>query len=144
MVQAPMQHEQGAACRQGVEYVLDVCRAELQLAAAFFHTTHHPTAQADLIEAVCSVLADVLRPQYIQLRELDDLGDLVGVLRQAVAADALAHRSSRAARSAEAAVFRIMHDVQERLIFRASVRHRETEPSARSFHFACLLLLFVH
>lgn len=104
--------------------MLEVCRSELQLAAAFFRTAHHPTAQADLIEGACTVLADVLRPQYIQLRALDDLVDLVAVLREAVEADALAHRSSRAARTAEAAVFRIMHDVQERLIFRASVRFR--------------------
>lgn len=122
-----------------MEYVLDVCRAELQLAAAFFRTAHHPSAQADLIESVCSVLADVLRPQYIQLRALDDLVDLVDVLRQAVAADALAHRSSRAARSAEAAVFRIMHDVQERLIFRAAVRHHACALVQRSSfsHMSC-------
>eukprot|EP00892_Ulva_mutabilis_P010098 jgi/Ulvmu1/7460/UM037_0003.1 len=111
--------------RRGVEHVLDVCRAELQLAAGFFRSAHHPSAQADLVEAACNVLADVLRPQYIQLRALDDLVDLVAVLRDAVAADALAHRDSRAARTAEAAVFRIMHDVQERLIFRAAAFLRD-------------------
>jgi hypothetical protein len=107
--------------RYGVAYVLDVCRVELGLAAAFFSQSHHPSAQLDLVEAVCNVLYDSMRPMYIQLQDPDDLVGLIEVLKQAVRSDALTHRNAQASAMAESAVSRITQDVQERLIFRSAV-----------------------
>jgi hypothetical protein len=109
-------------CRYGVAYVLDVCRLELGLTAAFFKQSYHPSAQLDLVEAVCNVLYDCMRPMYIQLQDPDDLVGLIEVLKQAVRSDALTHRDAQASAMAESAVSRIMQDVQERLIFRSAVR----------------------
>lgn len=108
--------------RYGVAYVLDVCRLELGLAAAFFTQSYHPSAQLDLVEVVCNVLYDCMRPLYIQLQDLDDLVGLIDVLKQAVRSDALTHRDAQASAMAESAVSRITQDVQERLIFRSAVR----------------------
>lgn len=94
---------------------------ELGLAGAFFKQSYHPSAQLDLVEAVCNVLYDSMRPIYIQLQDPADLVGLIDVLKQDVRSDALTHRDLPASAMAERAVSRITQDVQERLIFRSAV-----------------------
>lgn len=88
----------------------------------FFPAPEPTPAQAQLVETLCNALYDALRPQYIQLRDTDDLADLVDVLRQVVHADAMSHRDTPAGRLLEPTVQRIVSDVQGRLMFRAAVR----------------------
>jgi hypothetical protein len=123
-------------CRYGVAYMLDICRVELGLVAVFFPEPFHPSAQVDLVDAVCNVLFDALRPQYIHLQAVDELVALVDVLRQAVRSDALTHRAAQASSLVEAAVSRITQDVQERLIFRSAVRPSCAVPPLPHAHLA--------
>jgi hypothetical protein len=106
--------------RQGTAFVLDVCRAEAALASSFFPCPNPSSAQESLVETICNSLADVLRPQYIQLHSIDDLADLVDVLRLAVHADAQTPGAGAARQLLQPTVARITCDVQERLLFRAS------------------------
>jgi hypothetical protein len=108
-------------CRHGCAYLLDVARSEAALVATFFPGPEASGNLASLIESLCNALYDSLRPQFIQLHSLDDLADLVLVLRDAVRADAASHRDAPSSVLLESTVRRITADVQERLLFRAMV-----------------------
>jgi hypothetical protein len=119
-----LEPSEGAAllCRSGVAHVMDTCRAELQLVSAFFQEPLHPSAQSGLVEAVCNVLYDAMRPQYIQLQSLDELVDIIDVLQKAAAGEVGNQSGLDASMTLlEGAVSRVKEDVQERLIFRAAV-----------------------
>ena len=61
---------------------------EHQLFEAFFPgEAADGAALALLIQHLCTILYDTLRPRYIQLQDLDELCQLVDILQQEVPAD---------------------------------------------------------
>jgi hypothetical protein len=124
------------ACRQASAYLLDVCRAEAALAAPLFPGPEPAPPQHHLVEALCHVLLDTLRPRYIQLQGVDDLADLVDVLRSALAADAHTPGAGSARQLMQPAFERLTADVQARLMFRAAVRRPGSACSTQEGTFA--------
>ena len=60
---------------------LQVCQLESQLFQHFFPREEEDSgALAPLVDPLCMVLYDMLRPAFIQLQDLDDLCEIVDIL----------------------------------------------------------------
>ncbi|KAK9825230.1 hypothetical protein WJX74_002000 [Apatococcus lobatus] len=105
--------------RSGCSYLLQVCTMEHQLFEAFF-----PGEAADgaalslLIQPLCTILYDTLRPRYIQLQDLDELCQLVDILQQEVLEEGV-QRKGDAVAAMRPVLGQTLADIQARLIFRA-------------------------
>ena len=65
--------------------LLQVCQLESQLFEQFFPGSKDSLEQlAPLMEPLCTVLYDVLRPVVVQMQEVDELCELVDILKHEV------------------------------------------------------------
>eukprot|EP00798_Chlamydomonas_sp_ICE-L_P008686 gene8686-34133_t len=71
-----------AFTRNGCEHLMRVCQLESQLFEQFFPASKDSTEQlTPLMEPLCTVLYDVLRPLVVQIHEIDELCELVDILK---------------------------------------------------------------
>eukprot|EP00898_Chlorokybus_atmophyticus_P000708 jgi/Chlat1/1638/Chrsp127S01891 len=117
--------------RSGCAYLMQVCQLEHQLFEHFFPSssastsvTTGPNPLAPLLDPLCTVLYDALRPLFVHEQDLDLLCELVEILRGEVLEEHLGRRGEAVA-GLRPTVERINADVQERLIFRAQTFMRD-------------------
>lgn len=104
--------------RNGCEHLMRVCQLELQLFEQFFpKSKDHPDMLAPLMDPLCVILYDVLRPLIIQLQDMDDLCELIDILKHEVLGEQLLKRGS-GVEALRPTLSRCLADVQERLIYR--------------------------
>jgi len=117
--------------RNGCEHLLRVCQLESQLFEQFFtvaaSSNGAPAAGqvspvvadqlAPLMEPLCTILYDLLRPVVIQLQDVDELCELVDILKHEVLGEQLSRRGS-GGEALKPVLGRTLADVQARLIYR--------------------------
>ncbi|GAQ88312.1 oligomeric Golgi complex component 3 [Klebsormidium nitens] len=111
--------------RSGCAYLMQVCQLEHQLFDHFFPASSaEPANLAPLIDPLCTVLYDTLRPRFIHEADLDLLCELVDILKAEVLDEQLG-RKGEAVAGLRPTVDRTLADVQERLTFRAQTYMRD-------------------
>ncbi|KAH7331555.1 hypothetical protein KP509_20G040200 [Ceratopteris richardii] len=111
--------------RQGCAYLMQVCQSEHQLFDHFFSSSSSDSANlAPLIDPLCTILYDILRPKLVHEAELDLLCELVEILKIEVLEEELGRRGDSVA-GLKPTILRILADVQERLTFRAQTYMRD-------------------
>lgn len=111
--------------RQGCAYLMQVCQSEHQLFDHFFPSSSSEIANlAPLVDPLCTVLYDILRPKLIHEADLDLLCELVDILKGEVLEEELGRRGESVA-GLKPTILRILADVQERLTFRAQTHMRD-------------------
>ncbi|CAI5498530.1 unnamed protein product, partial [Closterium sp. Naga37s-1] len=111
--------------RSGCAYLMQVCQSEHQLFDHFFPATSADTSNlAPLIDPLCTVLYDALRPRFIHSADVDVLCELVDIVH----ADLLHHHLPRRGEWVAAlrpTIARILADLRQRLIFQAHTFMRD-------------------
>ncbi|BDA42423.1 Conserved oligomeric Golgi complex subunit 3 [Coccomyxa sp. Obi] len=111
--------------RSGCSYLMQVCQMEHQLFDHFFPESDPGSGSlAPLMDPLCTILYDALRPVFIQLQSLDELCGLVDILQHEVLEEQLGRRGDAVA-PLRPVLLRILADVQERLTFRAQAFIKE-------------------
>ncbi|MCO5558008.1 hypothetical protein L7F22_011583 [Adiantum nelumboides] len=111
--------------RQGCAYLMQVCQSEHQLFDHFFSSSSSDTSNlAPLVDPLCTVLYDILRPKLIHETNLELLCELVEILKGEVLGEELGRRGDSVA-GLKPTITRILADVQERLTFRAQTQMRD-------------------
>ncbi|KAI5071033.1 hypothetical protein GOP47_0013284 [Adiantum capillus-veneris] len=111
--------------RQGCAYLMQVCQSEHQLFDHFFSSSSSDTSNlAPLVDPLCTVLYDILRPKLIHEADLELLCELVEILKGEVLEEELGRRGDSVA-GLKPTITRILADVQERLTFRAQTHMRD-------------------
>lgn len=111
--------------RGGVAYLMQICSMEHSLFEHFFpFSASSPSSLAPLLDPLCTLLYDVLRPALVQLSDIDMLCQLVDILKVEVLEEQLGRRGEAVA-PLEPTLYRILADVQERLTYRAQTYIRE-------------------
>lgn len=111
--------------RQGCAYLMQVCQSEHQLFDHFFSLSSSDISNlAPLIDPLCTVLYDILRPKLIHEADLVLLCELVEILKGEVLEEELGRRGESVA-GLKPTIIRILADVQERLTFRAQTHMRD-------------------
>lgn len=111
--------------RQGCAYLMQVCQSEHQLFDHFFSSSSSDTSNlAPLVDPLCTVLYDILRPKLIHEADLELLCELVEILKGEVLEEELGRRGDSVA-GLKPTILRILADVQERLTFRAQTHMRD-------------------
>ncbi|GJP83624.1 hypothetical protein CLOP_g13752 [Closterium sp. NIES-67] len=114
-----------ALTRSGCAYLMQVCQSEHQLFDHFFPSTSADTSNlGPLIDPLCTVLYDALRPRFIHSADVDVLCELVDIVQ----ADLLHHHLPRRGEWVAAlrpTISRILADLRQRLIFRAHTFMRD-------------------
>jgi hypothetical protein len=104
--------------RNSARMVFQMCRDELQL---YFNFFERPSAQLSaLIDNLCAILYDLLRPLVIKCNHLETLAEIGHILKADVVEDDVVAAHSEL-QSFVKIVDLLIQDVQERLIFRANV-----------------------
>ncbi|XP_057864087.2 conserved oligomeric Golgi complex subunit 3 isoform X1 [Cryptomeria japonica] len=111
--------------RSGCAYLMQVCQLEHQLFDHFFPSSSAETSSlAPLMDPLCTLLYDTLRPKLIHEADLDLLCELVDILKSEVLEEQLVRRGESVA-GLRPTVLRILADVHERLTFRAQTHVRD-------------------
>ncbi|XRB05978.1 conserved oligomeric Golgi complex subunit 3 [Pycnococcus provasolii] len=111
--------------RAGCGYLSQLNKQEHALFEHFFpHSAASPWAMAPLLEPLCQVLYDSMRPGYVATNDMDVLCELAHILKHEVLEEQLSHRVSASA-GMRPLIMRVLADVQERLTFRAQAFMRE-------------------
>ncbi|KAL9688183.1 hypothetical protein QQ045_032600 [Rhodiola kirilowii] len=109
-------------CEQRLSWV---CQLEHQLFDHFFQSSSEDVSSlAPLIDTLCTLLYDTLRPKLIHETNLDFLCELVDILNVEVLGEQLSRRSEPLA-GLRSTLHRILADVHERLTFRARTHIRD-------------------
>mmetsp|Transcript_26484 Transcript_26484/g.67336 ORF Transcript_26484/g.67336 Transcript_26484/m.67336 type:complete len:817 (-) Transcript_26484:272-2722(-) len=108
-----------AFTRAGCEHLLRVCQMEAQLFEQFFPSLGKsaPEHLAPLTEPLCTLLYDALRPPIITLQDIDELCELVDILKHEVLGEQVGRRGG-GAEALRPMLTRTLADVQARLIYR--------------------------
>lgn len=111
--------------RSGCAYLMQVCQLEHQLFDHFFPSSSAESSNlASLVDPLCTLLYDTLRPKLIHEADLDLLCELVDILKTEVLEEQLVRRGESVA-GLRPTVLRILADVRERLTFRAQTHVRD-------------------
>lgn len=138
--------------RKGCEQLVRVCNLEAQLFEQFFPGSRavasstggaasgprslagtgsapgpNPSSAevlVPLLEPLVTTLYDVLRPILVQLQDIDELCELVDILKHEVLGEQMGRRSG-AAEALRPILARVLADVQQRLIFRCQAFVRD-------------------
>ncbi|PSC70334.1 conserved oligomeric Golgi complex subunit 3 [Micractinium conductrix] len=113
--------------RSGCAYLMQACAQEGQLFEQFFPATASAgggAALAPLVDPLCTLLYDAVRPALIGVQDIDALCELVDILKLEVMEEALGRRGDAAA-PLEPMLQRTLADIQERLTYRAQAFIRE-------------------
>eukprot|EP01023_Acetabularia_acetabulum_P038330 TRINITY_DN36696_c0_g2_i2.p1 TRINITY_DN36696_c0_g2~~TRINITY_DN36696_c0_g2_i2.p1 ORF type:complete len:630 (+),score=104.01 TRINITY_DN36696_c0_g2_i2:24-1913(+) len=115
--------------RQGCTYLVEVCRQEVSLFKNYFPESGVENSElGSLMDPLCMLLYDLVRPAIIQLIHLEDLIQLLEILKLEVIDEQLASNGGEediATRPLRPMLDRIVADVQERLIYRTQAFIRE-------------------
>ncbi|GAB4817343.1 hypothetical protein N2152v2_004389 [Parachlorella kessleri] len=104
---------------------MPICGLEHGLYEHFFPgSASSPAALAPLLDPLCTLLYDVLRPALVQQQDIDGLCTLVDILKIEVLEEQLGRRGEAVA-PLEPMLYRTLADVQERLTYRAQAFIRE-------------------
>lgn len=102
--------------RAGCSVLIHVCRDEYQL---YYHFFSKPSTGLDsLLEILCSVLYDSLRPVIIHMNHMETLTELCSILKVEMIEDHVQQKGEELA-AFEVVVLQMLEDVQERLVYRA-------------------------
>ena len=108
--------------RAGCAFLLHVCEDEHQLYGQFFSLAEDAVELGELLEQLCTVLYDNLRPLIIHISHLETLAELTSILRhEVVGQHCVQHPQLTAYRRLSS---QLLADVQERLVYRATVYTR--------------------
>ncbi|KAK9909756.1 hypothetical protein WJX75_006999 [Coccomyxa subellipsoidea] len=111
--------------RSGCSYLMQVCQMEHQLFEHFFPESESDSGSlSPLMDPLCTILYDALRPVFIQLQSLDELCGLLDILQHEVLEEQLGRRGDAVA-PLRPVLLRTVADVQERLTFRAQAFIKE-------------------
>ncbi|KAI3426341.1 hypothetical protein D9Q98_008714 [Chlorella vulgaris] len=113
--------------RSGCGHLMQACAQESQLFEQFFPATAARgggTSLAPLVDPLCTLLYDAVRPALITVQDIDGLCELVDILRTEVMEEQLGRRGDAVA-PLEPMLQRTLADIQERLTFRAQAFVRE-------------------
>lgn len=111
--------------RQGCAYLMQVCQSEHQLFDHFFSLSSSDISNlAPLVNPLCTILYDILRPKLIHEADLELLCELVEILKGEVLEEELGRRGESVA-GLKPTIVRILADVQERLTFRSQTHMRD-------------------
>lgn len=113
--------------RSGCAYLMQACAQEAQLFEQFFPATSASggsSALSPLVDPLCTLLYDAVRPALIGVQDIDALCELVDILRLEVMEEQLGRRGDAVA-PLEPMLQRTLADIQERLTFRAQAFVRE-------------------
>ncbi|KAF5841503.1 hypothetical protein DUNSADRAFT_12670 [Dunaliella salina] len=114
-----------AFTRTGCEHLLRACQLEAQLFEQFFPSASNvPDRLTALSEPLCTLLYDALRPPIIMLQDIDELCEMVDILKHEVLGDQLTKRGS-GGEALRPMLTRTLADVQERLIYRCQTFIKE-------------------
>jgi len=116
----------GEVARQGCLILCDVCHREYKLLLRFM-----PAVDAGeghgldmLMDPLCDCLIDMLRPLYLKVVDVDELCALVVILKGEVLEEQIELRGASLA-CMRGCVGTLLHEVQERLTFRAQMYIRD-------------------
>eukprot|EP00249_Psilotum_nudum_P016375 c25792_g1_i1 orf=138-2456(+) len=110
--------------RQGCAYLMQMCQLEHQLFDHFFPSSSAEGSNlAPLVQPLCTVLYDILRPKLIHEADLDLLCEVVDIIKVEVLDEQLSRRGESGF-GLKPTIFRILADVQERLTFLAQTYMR--------------------
>jgi hypothetical protein len=115
------------AVRGGCEVLCDLCLREQKLHARFFPAADGADQQGSLdalLSPFCTALVDQLRPLYLKTLHVDTLCALAAILKSEVLEGQIDLRGG-ALDALRPHVARLLHEVQERLTFRAQVCIRD-------------------
>ncbi|CAH3023669.1 unnamed protein product [Porites evermanni] len=102
--------------RAGCSVLIHVCRDEYQL---YYHFFSKPSTGLDsLLEILCSVLYDSLRPVIIHMNHMETLTELCSILKVEMIEDHVQQKGEELA-AFEVVILQMLEDVQERLVYRA-------------------------
>ncbi|XP_073255255.1 conserved oligomeric Golgi complex subunit 3-like [Porites lutea] len=102
--------------RAGCSVLIHVCQDEYQL---YYHFFSKPSTGLDsLLEILCSVLYDSLRPVIIHMNHMETLTELCSILKVEMIEDHVQQKGEELA-AFEVVVLQMLEDVQERLVYRA-------------------------
>lgn len=111
--------------RSGGAYLIQVCQLEHQLFDHFFPSSSSEVANlTPLVDPLCTALYDTLRPKFIHEADLDQLCELVEILKGEMLDEQLSRRGESVA-GLRPIILRTLADVQERLTFRAQTYMRD-------------------
>ena len=104
--------------RSGCAYLMQVCQLEYSLFDHFFPPSIiDADSTAALLDPLCNVLYDCLRPELVHIVDVDALCELTDILKGEILEEQLARRGESAA-GLRPMVMRTLADVQERVSFR--------------------------
>lgn len=115
-----------ALTRSGCAYLIHVCQLEHQLFDHFFPSSAADAANlAPLIDPLCMVLYDALRPRFIHEADVDLLCELVDIVRAEVLEEQLQRRGESIA-GLRPTVLRILADLQVSPCYLTAIRLTES------------------
>mmetsp|Transcript_38034 Transcript_38034/g.90364 ORF Transcript_38034/g.90364 Transcript_38034/m.90364 type:complete len:779 (+) Transcript_38034:255-2591(+) len=118
-----------ALARNGCAYLMQVCHLEHQLFEHFFPAAAaEPGAMRPLVEPMCNILYDVLRPICIAMSDIDQLCEVVDIMRHEILQEQLGRRGNAVA-PVRPIIQRALQDAQERLTFRAQAYLKDSVAS---------------
>lgn len=102
--------------RAGCSLLIHFCRDEYSL---YYHFFSKPSPGLDsLLESLCSILYDSLRPVVIHMNHMETLTELCSILKVEMIEDHVQQKGEELA-AFEVVVLQMLEDVQERLVYRA-------------------------
>lgn len=109
-----------AATRAGAAYLMQACQMEHQLHEHFFPPAAEGGASGvePIMDPLCTLLYDALRPRFILLSRLEDLAELADILQHEVIGEQLKRRGDTTA-ALRPMLARMLADIRHRLAFRA-------------------------
>ena len=116
----------GVVARQGCSILCDVCHREYKLLQRFIPSvdTGDGNGLDVLMSPLCDTLVDVLRPLYLKVVDVDQLCALAVILKGEVLEEQIELRGASLG-AMRACVGMLLHEVQERLTFRAQMYIRD-------------------
>jgi hypothetical protein len=106
--------------REGCGYMIKLCSEEDELFRHFFSCNEVMPYYRALVESFCNIMYDTIRSLLIHENNIDILCDLIELLRIEILSEGIKPRGASAA-AFEPIVHHMIQDIQERLIYRASV-----------------------
>lgn len=141
--------ELGEVARQGCLILCDVCHREYKLLQRFIPAVDAGEGNGldALMSPLCDCLVDVLRPLYLKVVDVDSLCALVVILKGEILEEQIELRGASLA-CMRACVGMLLHEVQERLTFRAQMYIRDEiqafAPSRDDLNYPHKLLALAH
>lgn len=113
--------------RHGCEYLMRICQLEVQLCEQFFPGSLESLLEGlhPLVDPLCTLLYDVLRPLVIKLQDIGHLCELIDILQNEILHEEVSHHYGGSVEALRPLLTRILADLRERLIYRCQAFIKE-------------------